>query len=132
NHGWARRPGRDRGRNHQVTTIKTAVPGVFYRRPSPEEPPYVQEGDTIRPGQTIALIEVMKNFNEVKADQAGTVTRFLVENGDEVSISQDIAELGNLSGQGVDGEHGHSNGRGRRWERGTGERTTAGPGGQPG
>lgn len=78
-----------------MTTIKTAVPGVFYRRPSPEEPPYVQEGDTIRPGQTIALIEVMKNFNEVKADQAGTVTRFLVEDGDEVSISQDIAELGN-------------------------------------
>jgi len=78
-----------------VTTIKTAVPGVFYRRPSPEEPPYVQEGDTIQPGQTIALVEVMKNFNEVKADQAGTVTRFLVEDGDEVSISQDIAELGN-------------------------------------
>ncbi len=78
-----------------MTTIKTAVPGVFYRRPSPEEPPYVQEGDTIQPGQTIALVEVMKNFNEVKADQAGTVTRFLVEDGDEVSISQDIAELGN-------------------------------------
>ncbi|HIY40000.1 MAG TPA: biotin carboxyl carrier domain-containing protein [Candidatus Nocardiopsis merdipullorum] len=75
--------------------MKTAVPGVFYRRPSPEEPPYVQEGDTIQPGQTIALVEVMKNFNEVKADQAGTVTRFLVEDGDEVSISQDIAELGN-------------------------------------
>src|SRR5699024_3779962 len=92
---WARRPGRNRGRSHQVTTIKTAVPGVFYRRPSPEEPPYVQEGDTIQPGQTIALVEVMKNFNEVKADQAGTVTRFLVEDGDEVSISQDIAELGN-------------------------------------
>ncbi len=78
-----------------MTTIKTAVPGVFYRRPSPEEPPYVQEGDTIQPGQTIALVEVMKNFNEVQADQAGTVTRFLVEDGDEVSISQDIAELGN-------------------------------------
>ena len=78
-----------------MTTIKTAVPGVFYRRPSPEEPPYVQEGDTIQPGQTIALVEVMKNFNEVKADQAGTVTRFLVEDGDEVFISQDIAELGN-------------------------------------
>ena len=35
----------------------------------------------------------MKNFNEIRAEQAGTIARFLVEDGDEVTISQDIAEL---------------------------------------
>lgn len=69
------------------------MPGVFYRRPAPGDEPYVQEGEAVEPGQTIALIEVMKNFNELKVEQAGTVTRFLAEDGDEVSISQDIAEL---------------------------------------
>ncbi|WP_046470383.1 acetyl-CoA carboxylase [Allosalinactinospora lopnorensis] len=78
-----------------MATIKAAIPGVFYRRPAPTEDPYVQAGDTIVPGQTIALIEVMKNFNEVKAEQAGTVAGFLVEDGDEVSIGEDIVELKN-------------------------------------
>ena len=76
-----------------MTTVKTAMPGVFYRRPSPGDEPYVQEGEAVEPGQTIALIEVMKNFNEIKVEQAGTITRFLADDGDEVSISQDIAEL---------------------------------------
>lgn len=76
-----------------MTTIKAAIPGVFYRRPSPTEDPYINEGDTIVPGQTIALIEVMKNFNEVKAEAGGTVTGFLLEDGDEVSIGADIVEL---------------------------------------
>lgn len=76
-----------------MTTIKTALPGVIYRRPSPNDEPFVEEGQAIEPGQTIALVEVMKNFNEIKAEQAGTIARFLVEDGDEVTISQDIAEL---------------------------------------
>ncbi|QVQ50197.1 biotin carboxyl carrier domain-containing protein [Spiractinospora alimapuensis] len=76
-----------------MATIKAAIPGVFYRRPSPTDDPYVREGDTIVPGQTIALIEVMKNFNEVKAEQGGTVAGFLIEDGDEVTIGEDIVEL---------------------------------------
>lgn len=76
-----------------MSTIKTALPGVIYRRPSPNDEPFVEEGQTIEPGQTVALVEVMKNFNEIKAEEAGTIVRFLVEDGDEVTISQDIAEL---------------------------------------
>ncbi len=76
-----------------METIKATMPGVFYRRPSPEESPYVEEGGSVGVGQTVALIEVMKTFNEVKADQAGTVTRFLLEDGDEVAIGDDLAEF---------------------------------------
>lgn len=77
-----------------MSTIKTAMPGVFYRRPSPDDEPFVQEGQRIEPGRTVALVEVMKNFNEIKAEQTGTIARFLVEDGDEVSIGQDVIELG--------------------------------------
>ncbi|QIZ37634.1 acetyl-CoA carboxylase [Saccharopolyspora sp. ASAGF58] len=76
-----------------MPTIKAPMPGVFYRRPSPDADAYVAEGNSIAPGQTIALIEVMKTFNEVKADEQGTFSRFLVEDGDEVSIGDDIAEV---------------------------------------
>jgi len=74
-------------------TIKATMPGVFYRRPNPDTAPYVDVGGAIAPGQTIALIEVMKTFNEVKAEVAGTVVEFLIEDGDEVAIGQDIVEV---------------------------------------
>jgi acetyl-CoA carboxylase biotin carboxyl carrier protein len=76
-----------------METIKATMPGVFYRRPSPDADPYVEEGGSVSPGQTIALIEVMKTFNELKAETGGTVTKFLLADGDEVAMGQDIAEV---------------------------------------
>lgn len=78
-----------------MDTIKATMPGVFYRSPSPEDDPYTAEGSSVSPGQTVALIEVMKTFNEVKAEQSGTISKFLIDDGDEVDVGQDIAELGN-------------------------------------
>jgi len=75
------------------TTIKAPVPGTFYRRPSPDEDPYVDEGDRVSEGQVIGLVEVMKNFNEVKADRDGLLENFLVENEDLVEAGQEIAAL---------------------------------------
>ena len=74
-------------------TIAARTPGVFYRRPSPDADVYVDEGATVAEGDTIGLIEVMKTFREVKADAAGTVSRWLVENEDEVTIGQELVEL---------------------------------------
>lgn len=76
-----------------MATIKAQMPGVFYRRPAPENAAYVEDGERISEGQTIALIEVMKTFNEVKAEASGTVGAFLVEDGDEVDVGQDIVRL---------------------------------------
>jgi acetyl-CoA carboxylase biotin carboxyl carrier protein len=75
------------------TTIKAPVPGTFYRSPSPDEDPYVDEGDRVSEGQVIGLVEVMKNFNEVKADRDGLLENFLVENEDLVEAGQEIAAL---------------------------------------
>ncbi len=52
--------------------------GTFYARPSPEEPPFVAEGDHLQEGETLGLLEVMKMFNPIKAPFAGTVTRVVV------------------------------------------------------
>jgi acetyl-CoA carboxylase biotin carboxyl carrier protein len=69
------------------------MPGTFYRRADPESDVYVEEGDQVSAGDTVGLIEVMKSFHEVKAEEAGTVSRFLVENEDAVDAGQDLMEL---------------------------------------
>ena len=75
-------------------TIKSQVPGIFYRRPNPDAEPYVSEGDTVQPGDVVGLVEIMKNFYEVESDAAGTVVRFLIGNEDLVEAGQDVLELG--------------------------------------
>jgi acetyl-CoA carboxylase biotin carboxyl carrier protein len=74
-------------------TVKAQMPGTFYRRPDPESDPYVEEGDEVSAGDTIGLIEVMKNSNEIKAEEGGTVSRFLVEDEEAVDAGQDLVEL---------------------------------------
>ena len=76
-----------------MTTVPTPLPGVFYRRPSPDADEFAQPGDQVDEGQVIALIEVMKSFSELKAPAGGTVKEFLVEDGDEVSVGQDVAVI---------------------------------------
>jgi len=76
--------------NHEVLT---PVPGTFYRRPDPDSEPFKNEGDHVDAGETIGVVEIMKNFQEVNAESAGTLARFLVENEDSVSAGQAVAEL---------------------------------------
>ena len=74
--------------------ILSPLPGTFYRRPSPDQPAFKEVGDTVAVGDVIGLIEVMKSFNEVQADQAGTLTAFVAEDEDPVMAGQLLAELG--------------------------------------
>ena len=76
-----------------MATIKSPIPGTFYRCPTPEAPPFHEVGDTVAPGDVIGLVEVMKTFHEIKADQAGTITAFLLESEDPVDAGQDVIEL---------------------------------------
>lgn len=75
-------------------TIKAPLPGTFYRRPDPNAEVFVNEGDSVKAGDVVGLVEIMKSFHEIKADEGGTVERFLVENEDTVEAGQDLAELG--------------------------------------
>jgi biotin carboxyl carrier protein len=76
------------------STIKAPMPGTFYRRPSPDEDPFVNEGDRVASGDIVGLVEVMKSFNEVKSDQDGVIDSFLVENEEAVEAGQDVVALG--------------------------------------
>lgn len=64
--------------------IASPLPGIFYRRPSPEADPFVNEGDTITPGKVIGLVGVMKTFHHITSEVSGKLVRFLVE--DEAAI----------------------------------------------
>jgi acetyl-CoA carboxylase biotin carboxyl carrier protein len=74
-------------------TVKAQMPGTFYRRPDPESDPYVSEGDSVSAGDTVGLIEVMKSFHDVKAEEDGTVSKFLVDDEEAVDAGQDVVEL---------------------------------------
>ena len=74
-------------------TVKAPMPGTFYRRPDPESNAYVEEGSNVSAGDTIGLVEVMKSFHEIKAEEAGTVSKFLVGEEEAVSAGQDLIEL---------------------------------------
>lgn len=74
--------------------ILSPLPGTFYRRPSPDQPAFKEVGDAVAVGDVIGLIEVMKSFNEVQADQAGTLTAFVAEDEEPVMAGQPLAELG--------------------------------------
>jgi len=69
------------------------MPGTFYRRPDLESDPYVEEGEQVSAGDTVGLIEVMKSFHEVKAEEEGTIARFLVESEEAVDAGQDLVEM---------------------------------------
>ncbi|WP_347337637.1 acetyl-CoA carboxylase [Bradyrhizobium sacchari] len=76
-----------------VKQVLAPLPGLFYRKPSPDAAPFKQEGDPVAAGETIGLIEAMKSFFPVEADVAGTLARFLAQDGDTVDADQAIAEL---------------------------------------
>jgi biotin carboxyl carrier protein len=69
------------------------LPGVFYRRPGPDKAPFVEVGDLVTAGQTIGLIEIMKQFNEVRTEAGGTLSAFLAEDNGMVSPGDVIATL---------------------------------------
>jgi len=73
--------------------ILSPLPGTFYRRPAPDKPAYKNEGDTVAVGDVIGLIEVMKSFNEVKADKAGKIVSFAADNEEPVMAGQSLAEI---------------------------------------
>ncbi|MBI4801541.1 MAG: acetyl-CoA carboxylase biotin carboxyl carrier protein [Elusimicrobia bacterium] len=73
--------------------IKASMSGIFYRAPSPSSPPYVREGDAVRTGQVICVIEAMKVFNEIKAEEDCVIVKVLTENGKPVEPNQDLFQI---------------------------------------
>lgn len=73
--------------------IKAPMVGTLYHASSPEADPFVKEGDLVKKGQTICLIEAMKIMNEIEADTDGQVVKVLVGNAEPVEYNQPMIEL---------------------------------------
>ena len=73
--------------------IKSPMIGTFYKSPNPESDPFVSEGDTIKPGQTICIIEAMKLFNEIESEVTGKVVKVLANDSSPVEFDQPLFEL---------------------------------------
>ncbi len=70
--------------------IRSPMVGTFYRAPSPGAKPFVTEGQSVKPGDTLCIIEAMKILNQIESDTAGVVKRILVENGQPVEYNQPL------------------------------------------
>lgn len=72
------------------TPITSPMTGIFYESASPGNPPFVKEGDDLRAGQVIGLIEAMKVFEEITSNVSGKVIEIKVKNGDLVQTGQTL------------------------------------------
>ena len=70
--------------------VLSPMPGVFYIAQSPDKPPFVSEGDQVKIGQTLCIIESMKIMNEIESEQSGTIKKILVNNSDPVEFNQPL------------------------------------------
>jgi acetyl-CoA carboxylase biotin carboxyl carrier protein len=70
--------------------VKSPMVGTFYRSPSPGAAAFVDVGQSVKPGDTLCIIEAMKLLNEIEAEVGGTVKQILVENGQPVEYGQPL------------------------------------------
>lgn len=70
--------------------MASPMAGSFYRSPAPGEPYFCKEGDKVTKGQTVCIIEAMKLMNEIEADVSGTIVKWLVENGSQITPGQEL------------------------------------------
>ncbi len=71
-----------------LLTVEAPMVGTFYRSPKPDAPPFVTEGDVVKEGQVICIVEAMKLMNEIESKVAGRIAKVVVENGQPVEFGQ--------------------------------------------
>ncbi|STY30518.1 acetyl-CoA carboxylase biotin carboxyl carrier protein [Legionella wadsworthii] len=68
--------------------IRSPMVGTMYTSPSPESPPFVTVGQSVKQGEVLCIVEAMKMFNEIESDRAGKIVEILVNNGEPVEYDQ--------------------------------------------
>ncbi len=71
-------------------TIASPIVGTFYRSSSPDTDPYVEEGDFVKKGQVLCIVEAMKLMNEIEAESDGNIVKILVESMTPVEFGQPL------------------------------------------
>lgn len=70
--------------------IKSPMIGTFYRKPSPDKDTFVEVGSTVKPGDTVCVIEAMKLFNEIESEVSGRIVKILVDDNSPVEYDQPL------------------------------------------
>ena len=70
--------------------IKSPIIGTFYRKPSPDKPPFIKVGDNVEIGDTVCIIEAMKLFNEVESEISGKIVKILIDDSSPVEFDQPL------------------------------------------
>ncbi len=73
-----------------LITIKSPMIGTFYRKSSPDKPPFVEVGTDVAPGSVVCIIEAMKLFNEIESEVKGTIVKVLVDDASPVEYDQPL------------------------------------------
>ena len=76
--------------DENTVIIKAPLVGTFYHSSKPGTPPFISEGDRIKIGQIICIIEAMKIFNEIESEISGTVVKILIKDGTPIEYDQDL------------------------------------------
>ena len=74
--------------NSALTKVESPIVGTFYRRASPDAEPFVKEGDMVKKGDTLCIIEAMKLMNEIEAETSGKLVRILPNEGQVVEYGE--------------------------------------------
>lgn len=77
--------------------INAPMPSRFYRSPAPDEPPFVQIGDTVSTGDSLAVLEVMKTYNPVEAPFSCEILEILAEDGAAVEYGEPLFRVARLT-----------------------------------
>ena len=75
--------------------IKAPLVGTVYTSSKPGDPAFVSEGDIVKKGQIVCIIEAMKIFNDIEADKEGVITKVLINNEDPVEFGQELFQISN-------------------------------------
>lgn len=70
--------------------VSSSLVGIFYRSSAPEQPPFVELGDVVEEGQTLAIVEAMKMLNPIEADRAGRVSAILKSDGEMIEAGSTL------------------------------------------
>lgn len=73
--------------------VKSPMIGTFYRSPTPESDPFISEGDSIKIGQKVCIIEAMKLFNDIESEISGKIVKILVDDNSPVEFDQPLFEV---------------------------------------
>ena len=82
----------------RFVTVTSPIVGTFYRSPSPDADAYVEEGDFVKKGQVLCIVEAMKLMNEIEAETDGRIMKILIDNTTPVEYGQPLLLIDPVAG----------------------------------